>query len=50
VYLEIRGGMKENSAWIIRYNNELYKQSEEPSTSNVSNRKTTMDRSHPAQR
>jgi hypothetical protein len=29
--------MKENNTWRIRYNNELYKQLEESSTSNVFN-------------
>jgi hypothetical protein len=35
VLRRILGPMKENDAWRIRYNNELYKQFDEPSLSNI---------------
>jgi hypothetical protein len=36
----ILGPMKENNTWEIRYNNELYKQFEEPSIWNIIKLKT----------
>jgi hypothetical protein len=35
VLRRILGPMKENDAWRIRYNNELYKQFDKPSISNI---------------
>jgi hypothetical protein len=35
VFRRTLGSTKENDAWRIRYNNELYKQFDEPSLSNI---------------